>query len=246
MSHKQPHSQEQHKQAALQERGIRNLLPWVQLHDLGLQLRSGMQGLAVQCLKDEHRHNENHDGHRCQINNKVHKAQPHRRTNHDIWRIPPQGCRAADIGCHDLRHQEWLHIYLQLGSNAESNWHSQQHGGNVIQESRADSRQGSQSQQQLHRLCLDLLSRPNGQKVKQSRLRRNIDDNHHAHQEPQSIEVNMMDSSFLGKDAKHNHEHGTEDTYNGAMHLFRNNQRISDNKDCHRDRCRVKQCNCLL
>ena len=98
-----------------------------------------MQAFAIEELQNKGSYHENNDSRSSQIHNEIHKAETYSRTNHNIWWIPYQCGSTANVGSQNLSHQEWLYIYLQLGSDAKGNGYSQQYSGNIVQQGRADS-----------------------------------------------------------------------------------------------------------
>src|SRR5574344_2292667 len=219
------------QQTFLEQRIIRNLAGRIQAHNLFLQIRLRLELIPVK--QDEYRLHDNEDQYADgrQIPDEIHEVQSHRAADHDIRRIADQRSRAANVRRQDLRDQVRLDINLELSRNAEGNRHRQQDGRNIIQQSRANHGQRRKSHQQGNWPGLDLLGGPDGQKVEQSRFAGNIDDDHHTHQKAQGIEVNVGNSGLLTDDATEYHQHGANNSDNGAVHLLRNNQRIGRHKN---------------
>ena len=120
---------------------------------------------------------------------------------------------------------------MELRRDAEGDGHHEEHRRHVVKERRANGRDQRQVDQEIHGVRLRLLCRPDGDEVKQPCLARDGDDDHHADQEPERIEIDVVDGGLLRHDAHDDHEDGADHRDDRAVNLFRDDHRIHRDKD---------------
>ena len=220
MQHEEANRDSEREQALLQEARLDDLALLIELHDLLTQLVRRVELLAVNHDQKSDRHDEDQDADRREVRDEIHELQADGTADHDVRRIADQGRRAADVRRKDLRDEERLDIDVELLRDAERDRHRQKHRRHVVKKRRADGREERECDEQGDWLRLDLLRRPYREVVEESGLTRDVHDDHHAHEESEGVEVNVMNRGLLVDDSEEDHQHGATNTNDGAVNLL--------------------------
>ena len=223
------------KEGTAQEPPVLECLAGIHCHDLCLELRLRLEAVLVDKLHDEDHDDHIDDSNRCKVLDERHEGELlHRAADHDVRRITDERCRAADIRCQDLREQEGHRLQMQLLRDAEGHRHHEEHRRHIIKECREDCRDDGKISQKLLRLRVCLLGRPNGNKIKQSRMACDSHENHHANQQAQRIEIHMMQRCVNRQNTGQHHDDRAQHRHNRTVNLLRHDHSIHQDKNCSR------------
>ena len=151
--------------------------------------------------------------------------------DHDVRRIADERRRAANVRCDDLRQKIRHNIDMQLRRDAERDRHHEEHRRHVIEKSRTNGSDQRKIDQEIHRVGFRLFSCPDGDEVEQPRLARDGDNDHHADQKPEGVEVDVVDGGLLRHDAHDDHEQCADHRNDRTVDLLRDDHRIHRNED---------------
>jgi len=96
----------------------------------------------------------------------------------------------------------------------------------------AESTSGDHGEHEEHadRLGIHLFCRPDGQVLEHAAFGGNSDDQHHAHQQTNGVEVNAAEGGFLVEHAAQDEQRGPQQGQNGAIELLRNDERVNNDE----------------
>ncbi len=161
-------------------------------------------------------------------------------TDHDVGRVADQGRRAADVGGEDHREQIGIRLDLEFLGDQQGDRHDQQHGGDVVQERRGHRRDQRDHHQNAPGVGVDLLGRPDRQKLEDAGLAGDGDDQHHADQQADGVEVDAANGGFLIEDAEHDHQSRRQQRDDGAVDLLGHHHHVGEREQDGRHPHRVQ------
>ena len=224
--------QSEHEQALPEKRDVLELVPLVFLHHESLKLGLRRQMLAIE--QDEDRRDEDEVDDRDDrevLDERRERQLLDGAADHDVRRIADERRRAADVRRDDLRQKIRHDVDMKLRRDAERDRHHQEHRRHVVEECRADGRDQRQVDQEIHRVGLRPLCRPDGDEIEQPCPARDGDDDHHADQKSERVEVNVVDGGLLRHDAHDDHEDRAGHRNDRAMNLLRDDHRVHCDED---------------
>ena len=224
--------QSENEQTLPEKRDVFELVPFILLHHESLELRLRRQMLAVEQDEDRRDDDEVDDRDDREVLNERRERQLlDGAADHDVRRIADERRRAADVRRDDLRQKIRHDIDMELRRDAERDRHHQENRRHVVKERRANGRDQRQVDQEIHGIGLRLLRRPDSNKIEESRLARDGDDDHHADQKPERVEVDVVDGGLLRHDAHDDHEDCADHRNDRAVDLLRDDHRIHRDED---------------
>ena len=142
------------------------------------------------------------------------------KVDHDVRRVADQRRRTADIRGEDLREQERHDRDVQLIGDGEGDGDHQEDRRHIVEESREDSRDDAEVDEQAARLRLRGLRRLDGNVIEEPRLGRDADEDHHADEQAERVEVDVMQGRVHRHDACNDHDDGAHHGDDRAMDLL--------------------------
>lgn len=205
------------------------------VHDAVVVFADFGEFLAVDEQQDCHGEDEGNQAGECEVGDEGVEVQLlHLAGYHDVGRVTYHGAGAADVGGKDLRDDEWKGRYFEVLGEGEGDGDGEQDGGHVVEEGRAACHHDRQGDEQGYRVAVGFLRGPDGKESEEAGFAEHKHLYHHADEEGQGVEVDVLDGLLLGDDSRKHHNHGTEECYHGALHFFRYDQGVGDQKD---DKC---------
>ena len=120
---------------------------------------------------------------------------------------------------------------MELRRDAERDRHHQEDRRHVVKERRANGRDQRKIDQEIHGFGFRHLRCPDGDEIEEPGLARDGDDDHHADQESERVEIDVVDGCLLCHDARDDHEERADHRDDRAVDLLRDDHRIHRDED---------------
>ena len=220
VGHEADDHEDDHGDADVQQAAVLDVVVLVELHD-GLTVLLVCRDLtAVHDVEQADDGSQDDDDRRRIVGDEVGEGVTRGRADHDVGRVADERCRAADVRCQDLRHEERHRVYVEQAAHGDGHGTDEQHGGNVVQEGGQHSREQHEQHHDGPRVALRHARALDGQKLEHARLLHHGHEQHHAEQHAERVEVDVPDSRFERHDVQDEQQHGTGDGDKRAMHLL--------------------------
>ena len=195
-------------------------LALVQLHNqLGL-FCVDTQLLAVHYTETYEHDCENYDNNQTGVLNKVYEGQTCRRTDHDVRRVTDQGGSTADVGRHDLGHQERNRIDLQNLRDGNGHRADQQDGGDVVQKGGKNRGDDDKQHHDAPRITLRDFGGFDCNEFKYAGIFYHCNEQHHTDQDTDRVKVDIADGGVYVQNADQEQEDGASGCSDCTMNLF--------------------------
>ncbi len=218
--HKADDHERDHGVADLEQARVLDVLALVKLHDGLAMLLGGDQLLAVhEAERDDDDGQDDDDGRRV-IHDEVGERVARGRADHDVRRVADKRRRAADVRRHDLGEEVRHRVDLEQTAHGDGHRADQKHRGHVVQKRRKHS--GEQDEQH-HDGPWVALRRPralDGEVLEHAGLLDHGDEQHHAEQHAERVEVDVRDRDVERHDMQDEQEHCAHDGDERAVHLL--------------------------
>ena len=231
--------------AFFQQAHIGNRVFFVETHDGGAGAQGGFQTAAV--YEPQHGADGEHDdeGDRRHVIDEFAEAEVVFRADDDVRRVADEGCRATNIGSEDGGKEVGEGTHLELLGNQQRYRGDEQHRCHVIQQGRKERGDAGEHQHDADRVGAHPFCRADGDVLEHARLRGDIDQHHHAGEQPQRIEIHLFQRLVLIKQTAVNHQHRTKQRCDRAVELLHDEDDIDDDQNDARQPHRVEAEDCM-
>ena len=221
------HEQRFHEQAV-----IFDALPRIHGHDLGLEFRLRLELFAIQRLHDEDDDEEVEERDGREVFDEGHERELRRRAaDHDVWRVADERRRAADVRRDDLRQEERHRRDAELLRDGECHGHHEEDRRHVVEEAREHGRDEPEVDEYLARLGLCLLRGPDSHEIKEARVARDADEHHHADEQAERVEIDVMQRRVHAQDARVQHDERAEHGRDRPVDFLRDDDDVHEDED---------------
>ena len=135
----------------------------------------------------------------AKLAHKLDKGELGKRADEDVGRIADQGGGAPDIGGEDLGNQKGDGVDFQGDGDLDGHRNHEQHGGDVVQEGGGDGGHHHEDARQDEDIPPGQGIGFVGQPLEQAGLFQDPDDDHHAHEEKDDVQVDGPHGVFEGE-----------------------------------------------
>ena len=163
-------------------------------------------------LGDQHQQH-----HRTEVDDEVVEAEAGGGADDDVRRVADQGRRAADVGGEDLDEEERVGRELELLGDHQGDRRDEQHGGDVVEQRRDHRGDHGEQGHDRRRMAPRQLGRQDRQVLEHAAAPRQRDQQHHADEQRQRVEILAGDGLALVDDAEADHQRAAEQRHDRAV-----------------------------
>ena len=127
-----------------------------------------------------------------QIDHEVIEIEVRRRADHDVRRVADHEGRAADVGHEDLPDEDRHGGDLHHAAEGQGHRRDEERRRDGIDEGRGNARDDGEQHEEHPRVAAARLHRPEGHRFKEARPLHHGDEHHHARQQAEGIEVDVL------------------------------------------------------
>lgn len=225
------HHQEDHDDAFDQQTAVLNGFVLIQLQNGVHGLRLHMELAPIDKIKADNGGGQHKEHGNAGVGDEIRKAQPRGAANHNIGGVADQGGGAADVGGHDLGHEEGNGVDPQHAGNGQGHGADEEHCGHIVQEGGQNSGDQSEQHHQRPGPALGDFRGLNGNVFKDAGVFDHGHEKHHADQDPQGVEVHIGKAGFHRQNPGEDQQQGAGDGGHRSVELLGHNGCHGHQKD---------------
>jgi hypothetical protein len=222
------------EQGLAQQRPVGDGLARMEGHDARAGGLVDAQRAAPDEMVDQQLRRQDEEDDRRQIDDEIVERKAGGRTDDDVRGIADEGGGAADVGGEDLGEEEGVGRHPELLGDDKGYRRDEQDCGDVVEQGRDQGRHQREQGEDGPGPPLGRLGRPDRQILEHAAFAGDGDQQHHADEQRQRVEILASERLLLGEHAGEDHQAGADERDDGAVDPLGHDRGVRDDQQCGR------------